>query len=259
MNSRRSELYRLLCLAEDYVLDGYRHEHPPLPQEPDGVRSPRGDAATSAPAGTAGSASSDAAGSGEAGAPGSLEALAREVLVCRKCALSQRRNHAVPGEGSPRPRVLLIGEAPGYEEDRGGRPFVGPAGQYLDKWLKAIELDRYGDCYITNIVKCRPPGNRDPLPGEVAACRPYLERQIDLLHPEAILTLGRLSTQLLTGRSAGIGALRGQVHAYRGIPLVGTYHPSAVLRNSDLRKPVWEDLKLLRSVLDGHEPHRGDA
>jgi uracil-DNA glycosylase family 4 len=155
----------------------------------------------------------------------------------------------VPGEGTSRPRVLVVGEGPGFEEDRSGRPFVGPAGRYLDKWLQAIGLDRGTNCFIANIVKCRPPGNRDPLPEESAACLPYLQRQIALLQPRAILTVGRISTQILVGRSVGIGELRGQRYTYRGIPLVATYHPSAVLRNQSLRKPVWEDLKLLRSVL----------
>jgi uracil-DNA glycosylase family 4 len=143
-----------------------------------------------------------------------------------------------------------VGEGPGFEEDRSGRPFVGPAGQYLDTWLAAIGLDRRRNAYIANIVKCRPPGNRDPLPEESAACLPYLQRQVALLRPRAILTVGRIATQVLTGRSEGIGQLRGSLHSYQGIPLVGTYHPSAVLRDKErLRAPVWEDLKRLRSLL----------
>jgi len=237
-NSKRSELYRLLCLAEDYALDGYRREHPRLVVDATATGTAPPPAGASPPP------------AGASPAPDSLERLAAEVVGCVRCGLHERRTRAVPGEGASRPRVLVVGEGPGFEEDRTGRPFVGPAGQYLDRWLKAVELDRSTGCFITNIVKCRPPGNRDPLPEESEACRPFLERQVALLRPQAILTVGRISTQILTGRSIGIGALRGQVYEYRGIPLVGTYHPSAVLRNPALRKPVWEDLKLLRSVLD---------
>ena len=148
------------------------------------------------------------------------------------------------------PRVMVIGEGPGADEDRSGRPFVGRAGQYLDRWLAAIDLDRKSNCYIGNIVKCRPPGNRDPLPGEAAACLPYLKRQIEILDPKCILTLGRIATQILCGRSEGIGKLRGQELDHAGIPVVATFHPSAVLRNTDLRAAVWEDLKRLRALLD---------
>lgn len=218
-SSKRSELYRLLCLAEDYLLDGFRHEHP-------------------APV---------AAG---ADAGRSLQTLAEEIRICRKCGLHENRTRAVPGEGVSRPRVLVVGEGPGGEEDRSGRPFVGPAGKYLDKWLEAVGLDRSSSCFITNVVKCRPPGNRDPLPEESAACLPYLQRQIELLEPVAILSVGRIATQILTGLSAGIGELRAGQHTYQGIALIATYHPSAVLRNPELRKPVWEDLKRLRSLLD---------
>jgi uracil-DNA glycosylase family 4 len=187
---------------------------------------------------------------GSGPAEDSLEKVAAEVRACTRCALHQRRTHAVPGEGSTAPQVLVVGEGPGYEEDRSGRPFVGPAGQYLDKWLQAIDLDRTTTCFIANVVKCRPPGNRDPLPEESQACLPYLLRQLALLRPRAILTVGRIATQNLTGRTEGIGELRGARHEFQGLPLVGTYHPSAVLRNPALRKPVWEDLKRLRSILD---------
>jgi DNA polymerase len=143
---------------------------------------------------------------------------------------------------------MVVGEGPGAEEDRRGKPFVGRAGQYLDRWLAAVGLDRTSNCFIGNIVKCRPPGNRDPLPEESAACMPYLKEQIDILKPKAILTLGRIATQILCGRSEGIGKLRGEELDYLGIPVVPTYHPSAVLRNTDLRPAVWEDLKRLRAL-----------
>jgi DNA polymerase len=145
---------------------------------------------------------------------------------------------------------MCIGEGPGAEEDRGGRPFVGPAGQYLDRWLGAIDLDRKADCFIGNIVKCRPPGNRDPLPDESGACIPYLQQQIQILRPKVIVGLGRIATQILLGTTDGIGVLRGRWFEYNGIPLLPTFHPSAVLRNSDLRRAVWEDMKKIRSRLD---------
>jgi DNA polymerase len=145
-------------------------------------------------------------------------------------------------------------------EDRSGRPFVGPAGQYLDRWLAAVKigkdevpLDRNTNTFIANIVKCRPPNNRDPQPEEISACIPYLEKQIEILKPNAILCVGRIALQTLTNRSTGIGAGRGKVYSYRELPLIPTYHPSAVLRNPALRAPVWEDLKLLKSVLENEQ------
>ena len=173
------------------------------------------------------------------------------MTSCTRCALHRGRKHAVPGEGAAHPLVLVIGEGPGAEEDATGRPFVGPAGQLLDKMLKAIELDRATNCFIANVVKCRPPGNRDPQPEESAACLPYLRAQIAVLRPRAILAVGRVAAQTLTGLSAGVGELRRRQLAYEGIPLAVTYHPSAVLRDSSLKRPVWEDLKRLKSTL-GH-------
>jgi uracil-DNA glycosylase family 4 len=223
---------RFLELVEDFYDGGFRSSRP-------------------AAAGGAPRAGGDA--------QAALEELAQCIRGCRRCPLHAARKRVVPGEGSSSPQLLLVGEGPGGEEDRTGRPFVGRAGQYLDKWLEAIGLDRQGDCFITNIVKCRPPGNRDPQPEESGACLPYLERQLALLRPRAICTLGRVSTRILTGRSEGIGALRGRTYLYKGIPLVPTYHPSAVLRSNDqrrtdpdrpdLRRAVWEDLRRVRSVL----------
>ncbi len=172
-----------------------------------------------------------------------------EISSCRKCGLFKERNNTVPGEGVINPLVMLIGEGPGADEDRTGKPFVGRAGKYLDSWLMAIDLDRRKDCFIGNIVKCRPPDNRDPLPEESSACLPYLQRQISFIRPKAIMTLGRIATQILTGEKSGIGALRGRIYSYQGIPLAPTYHPSAVLRNISLRAAVWQDLQKLRSVL----------
>ncbi len=131
---------------------------------------------------------------------------------------------------------------------------VGKAGRYMDKWMDAIGLKRDRDLFIGNIVKCRPPGNRDPFPDEIEACHPYLHRQIELIKPKLILSVGRISSQFLTKSSLGIGRLRGRIYNYMGIPLVPTYHPSGVLRNpSDYRKPVWEDLKTVRAFLQNTE------
>ena len=180
-----------------------------------------------------------------------LDSIAEEIRKCRKCELCEKRNMVVPGAGSGCPKVLIIGEAPGGDEDRQGIPFIGAAGRYLDKWLDAVNLDRNKDCFIGNIVKCRPPGNRDPEPDEIYSCMPYLERQIEILKPEIILTLGRISGRIITGEESGIGRMRGRIYSYKGIPVVPTYHPSAVLRYPEkYRKPVWEDLQKLRAELD---------
>jgi DNA polymerase len=185
----------------------------------------------------------------------SLARVAAEVAACRACGLCAGRTNTVPGEGVARPLVMVIGEGPGRDEDRSGRPFVGPAGNYLDRWLAAIELQRDAHCFIANVVKCRPPDNRDPLPAESAACLPFLQRQMRLLRPRALLSVGRVASQVLIGRPAAIGALRGEVYYYavpglpHALPLVTTYHPSGVLRNSSLRRAVWDDLRLLQRVL----------
>lgn len=181
-----------------------------------------------------------------------LDRIVESVKNCENCDLCMQRNNTVPGEGVLDPEVMFIGEGPGEEEDRQGRPFVGKAGQYLDKWLEAIELSRDKNAFIANIVKCRPPGNRDPLPEERNECIIYLEQQIEIIRPKAIMSLGRIASQILINSGEGIGRLRGRIHKYGDIPLVATYHPSAVLRNEELRRPVWEDLKLLRTVI-GHE------
>ena len=180
--------------------------------------------------------------------PGVLASVAAEVSACVKCGLSANRTTTVPGEGSLDAPVLFVGEGPGAEEDRTGRPFVGAAGQYLDKWLASINLDR-ARCFIANCVKCRPPQNREPHPEEIGACLPYLERQIDAVKPRLICCLGRIAAQTLLGTTSSLGALRGKIHQRKGIPVIVTYHPSAVLRDQGLRKPVWEDLKVLKSLL----------
>ena len=178
-----------------------------------------------------------------------LALIATQIASCVKCTLSANRTVTVPGEGSLDAPVMFVGEGPGAEEDRTGRPFVGAAGQYLDTWLKPIGLER-SKCFIANCVKCRPPQNREPHPDEIGACLPYLERQIAVVRPKIICCLGRIAAQTLLGTTSSLGAMRGKVHNRRGIPVVVTYHPSAVLRDkAGLRKPVWDDLQLLQRLL----------
>jgi DNA polymerase len=183
----------------------------------------------------------------------SLEAVAADVGVCKACGLAVTRKHSVPGEGSTHPLVMVIGEGPGADEDAAGRPFVGRAGQLLDKMLGSIALTRGKNCYIANMVKCRPPQNRDPGTDEINACYSFLERQIILLNPALILCAGRVATQNLLKTSKGINALRGQFAEFKigelTIPVLPTFHPSAILRDESLKRPAWEDLKLLRSRL----------
>ncbi|HUX42084.1 MAG TPA: uracil-DNA glycosylase [Rectinemataceae bacterium] len=185
-----------------------------------------------------------------------LEADRIEVDACHACRLGEGRRHAAYGEGvaSPFVLVLVVGEGPGAEEDAQGRPFVGPAGQLLDKMLGSVGLSRTTNCYIANIVKCRPPGNREPAPDEREACLPWLERQIEALRPAFILAMGRTAATSLLGSADGIGKLRGRWFERRGIPLLATYHPSALLRDESLKRPAWEDLKMLKYRLGEAEP-----
>jgi DNA polymerase len=185
-----------------------------------------------------------------------LEALAAHIAACQRCALHATAKHPVPGEGHPQADVMCVGEAPGANEDEQGRPFVGEAGQLLTKILGAIQLSR-DDVFICNVLKHRPPGNRDPLPDEVLACHPYLLRQIELVRPKVILALGRFAAQTLLQTTTAIGALRGKIHRYHGVPLIVTYHPAALLRNEAWKRPTWEDVKLARRVLDASRAASG--
>ncbi|MDR1248263.1 MAG: uracil-DNA glycosylase [Treponema sp.] len=197
----------------------------------------------------------------------SLENLAAEIGRCAGCSLADRRKNAVPGEGAERPLVLVIGEGPGADEDASGRPFVGRAGQLLDRMLASVGLWRDKNCFIANTVKCRPPGNRDPLPEETAACSGFLARQIRLLNPKIILCVGRIAAQTMLNTRSSMGSLRGSFAGYRTaeglvIPLLATYHPSAILRDESYKRPAWEDLKLLRrrlAELDGPYAMEGGA
>lgn len=185
-----------------------------------------------------------------------LETIAEQIRSCQACPLSMGRTNAVPGEGALDPMVMIVGEGPGYHEDQQGRPFVGKAGSYLDKWLEAIGITREESAFIANIVKCRPPNNRDPKPEETDICSPYLRQQVALVRPRLILTVGRISTRILTGSTQGITRIHGTFFRYEGIPLVPTFHPSAVLRNPAYRRPVWEDLKKVRNWLIDNAQHR---
>ena len=174
--------------------------------------------------------------------------LAEEVSGCRRCRLCEGRNRTVFGAGDPGARLMFVGEGPGAEEDRTGLPFVGRAGELLTKIIQAIELERE-QVYIANIVKCRPPGNREPQPDEVAACRGYLEAQIDAIRPRVLVALGRVAAQTLLGNDTPIGRMRGQWFAVRGVPVMVTYHPAALLRNPSLKRPTWEDMQQVRDRL----------
>jgi DNA polymerase len=178
-----------------------------------------------------------------------LAAIAEAVQGCTRCPLYQTATHGVPGEGHAQADVMVVGEAPGEQEDLQGRPFVGPAGQLLTKILGSIKLERE-EVFIANVLKHRPPGNRNPAPDEVRACAPYLQRQVDLVRPKLILAFGTFAAQTLLNTRIAIGKLRQQVHWYQGIPLVATYHPAALLRNEAWKRPTWEDVKLARRVLD---------
>ncbi|SIT25892.1 uracil-DNA glycosylase [Achromobacter sp. MFA1 R4] len=178
-----------------------------------------------------------------------LEQLAAQVVACAACGLCQGRRHAVVGHGAQPTRWLVVGEAPGEQEDRQGQPFVGRSGQLLDAMLAAVGMSRERDVFITNVIKCRPPGNRNPKPEEIAACSPYLMRQIALLKPERILVLGRFAAQTLLGTDATIGSLRGRVHHLKTdegaqIPVVVSYHPAYLLRSPSEKARAWQDLKL---------------
>ena len=224
----RREIWESLGVVEDWLRGG--------------VRSPPGGGGRGLPDFAAAEAAEAAGGD-------SLEAVAREVMACRACRLCEKRTQAVPGQGPAAPLAMVVGEGPGAEEDARGLPFVGPAGQLLDKMLASIGLTRDSNCFIANVVKCRPPQNRDPSPDEQAACLGYLRRQIAILKPKAILCVGRIAAQALLGSADGVGRLRGAWRDFEGMPLLVTYHPSALLRDDTYKRPAWEDLKLFRGRL----------
>jgi DNA polymerase len=209
----------------------YREERPPVTAKPV--------AAASSPAGT------DEPWMGSA----SLVELNGRIEDCLKCPLGETRTKFVFGSGNPAAELMFIGEAPGADEDAQGLPFVGRAGQLLTKIIEAIGMKR-DEVYICNILKCRPPNNRRPAPEESQSCTPYLNKQIELIKPKFIICLGLTSAQWLLQTTASLGSLRGRFHDYRGIRLIVTYHPAALLRNPEWKKPTWEDMKMFKSAYD---------
>ncbi len=176
-----------------------------------------------------------------------LEQIRANLGECTRCRLHTNRTHIVFGEGSPSARVVLVGEGPGQEEDRRGRPFVGAAGKLLDRIIAAMGWRR-DEVYICNVIKCRPPGNRDPQPDEVGTCGPFLQRQLRALRPQAILALGSFAAQFLLSSQQPISKLRDRVHQFEGIPVVPTYHPAYLLRNPLQKRQAWDDVQLLLSL-----------
>ncbi|MBV8341064.1 MAG: uracil-DNA glycosylase [Gammaproteobacteria bacterium] len=257
MQTARRRLY-----LEAIGIDLWEPRAPPAPapagREPAAAASAADRAGDSAaePAGAEAAAESAAGFSAESAAAGSgaataaWAALRAEVLSCTRCPLHVTRTQGVLGVGPQRADWLVIGEAPGAEEDRRGEPFVGAAGQLLDAMLRAIGLDRKSNVYIANVLKSRPPGNRDPRPEEVAACLPYLVRQVALLEPQIMLAVGRIAAQNLLATDTSLARLRGRVHHFgeRATPLVVTYHPAYLLRTPGDKRKAWEDLKFARSV-----------
>lgn len=179
------------------------------------------------------------------------DALQATVAACQACKLCEGRRNTVFGVGPQRADWLVIGEAPGENEDLQGEPFVGQAGKLLDNMLRAVGLDRRENVYIANVLKCRPPGNRNPEPEEIAQCEPFLRRQVELVQPKIILAMGRFAVQSLLQTTEPIGRLRGRVHRYNDVPLVVTYHPAYLLRNLPDKAKAWADLVLAQSVLQG--------
>jgi len=183
--------------------------------------------------------------------PASYQELRDAALACTRCRLAETRTNVVFSDGAVNARLVVVGEAPGANEDATGLPFVGAAGQFLDLLLATVDLSRQDTVYICNVLKCRPPGNRNPLPDEIDACSPFLKKQLELITPQALLAVGTFAAQALTGEQKPLGKLRGGVHSYEGVPLVVTYHPAALLRNPGWTRAVWDDLQLLRGILDG--------
>jgi len=247
----KHKIASFLDLARDSLYSGYRSEHieyiftddaVPLSQNID--RGDSGDVTT---------------GTNDQGDDKfTLEKIAAEIKKCSGCPLAAGRNNTVPGEGVTNPLVMVIGEGPGADEDRQGRPFVGKAGQLLDKMLISINLSRATNCFIANIVKCRPPQNRDPYPEERDACAHFLNRQIEILKPKFILLVGNVAVQGILKTKEHVGKIHGQFIDYKigdmTIPLIVTYHPAWVLRDeAHNKRPVWEDLKLLRDRIASHK------
>lgn len=247
----REILYQALSTIEDSLVDGY-HSRNPLPEfapdESHSTESPRSATPQTDSQQTKGQ---QTAQTQEHQAPnhGDLATIATETIRCRACRLAITRNQVVPGSGPAGAALFILGEYPSGGESP-GLPFSQDAKTLMDRMLAAIGLDRSRDCFETTTVKCRPPMDRDPAPDELSACLPFLERQILSVKPKAILTFGRISAQILLGSKDALPSFRGTVHNWRGLPLVATYHPEAILRDENLKRPAWEDLKLLKTIID---------
>ena len=182
--------------------------------------------------------------------PSNIDGFYKQIHNCTRCALGDSRTEFVFGVGDLKASLVLVGEAPGEQEDLKGEPFVGRAGKLLDKILTAIDRSRQKDVYICNVLKCRPPKNRDPLPDEVAECEPYLIHQINLIQPKLIVALGRVAGKTLLNVDKPLKSMRGILHDYHGTPLIVTYHPAALLRNPNWKPETWKDFKWIRSIID---------
>ena len=178
-----------------------------------------------------------------------LSEFGESISSCQECQLGKHRNKFVFGIGDPHANLMFIGEAPGKDEDLKGEPFVGKAGKLLDKILSAINMNRHENVYICNVLKCRPPQNRDPLPEEVEKCEPYLIHQIKLIRPQLIVALGRIAATTLLRIDGNLKSMRGKLHDYHGTPLRVTYHPAALLRNPGFKRPTWEDFQFIRDFI----------
>ena len=174
----------------------------------------------------------------------SLADIRNDLGECQRCRLAKERNRIVFGDGNPRAKLVFVGEGPGFNEDRQGKPFVGAAGDLLSRIIEAINLTR-DQVYICNVIKCRPPDNRNPRPDEIETCLPFLERQIEAIRPDFICALGTFAAQTLLGTTTAISRLRGRFHEYKGIKVLPTYHPAYLLRNPEKKRDVWEDMKML--------------
>ena len=237
----------------DATLSEAKESGGPASRHPDASVASRGPAFPNAETGlVVGTPTSELFG-GSMASLDSLEAVANHIASCTRCPLYSTAINHVPGEGSANAGLVCVGEAPGATEDEQGRPFVGASGQLLTKILAAVGLARE-EVFIVNVLKHRPPGNRNPLPEEVKACSPYLVRQIELIKPKVIVAWGTFAAQTLLDTKLSIGKLRGQIHRYYGVPLIVTYHPAALLRNPNWKRPTWEDVQLARRILDSAIP-----
>jgi len=257
----RLDLYQALSTVEDALADGY-HSRRPLPafapDEPPQARKPQtGNQGATPYQTTQGQTAHSQRDQGQKtsaprGLPPAHESLASivpELVRCRACRLAITRKQVVPGTGPEGAALFILGEYPS-DEEKAGLPFSLDAGQLMARMLSAIGLDRQRDCFETTAVKCRPPMDRDPSPDELRSCLPFLVRQLLSSQPKAILAFGRISAQILLGSKEALPRLRGRIHEWRGIPLVATYHPEAILKDESLKRPAWEDLKLLKTIFE---------